>query len=223
MEHSCHKCGASVEDGIPFCKQCGAPQIRVIGVEPQPPAPSDISDKDQPAVLPLVLPSISSARVRWSQALPGAALGGAFSLLAVIPFASFGPIVLGPAFAMGGALSVMLYSRRERNRLLATAAGARIGAASGGFGFLFPAILVIATLVYRPGELRQVMLDQISRAAVRGYDLQNIEQMKQVLQTPQGLTFFIVLGLFALLLIFVVGSSIGGALYAAWLRKRTQL
>lgn len=124
---------------------------------------------------------------------------------------------------MGGALSVMLYSRRERNRLLATAAGARIGAASGGFGFLFPAILVIATLVYRPGELRQVMLDQISRAAVRGYDLQNIEQMKQVLQTPQGLTFFIVLGLFALLLIFVVGSSIGGALYAAWLRKRTQL
>src|ERR1700739_4104596 len=33
MEHPCHKCGHSVEDGKAFCSQCGAPQIRVAVVE----------------------------------------------------------------------------------------------------------------------------------------------------------------------------------------------
>ena len=29
MDYSCHKCGYSIEEGRPFCSQCGAPQIRV--------------------------------------------------------------------------------------------------------------------------------------------------------------------------------------------------
>jgi len=159
------------------------------------------------------------AGVQWSRALPGAALGGVFSLLAMlIPYAIF-----GPAFLAGGALAVMLYRRQVGGSLPTTGAGAQIGAASGGFGFLYSAILAIATLVYRPTELRQAMLDSIAQMAGRGYDPQKIEQVQQLLKTPEGLTFFVVFALFLMFLITVLGSSIGGALYAAWIRKQASL
>ena len=90
------------------------------------------------------------------------------------------------------------------------------------FGFLFVAIFVVAMLVYRPEELRQPMLEAITHPVVH-YDNQKIEQMQALVKTSEGLTFVVVFGLFLLFLIFVVGSSIGGALYAAWLRKRMTL
>ena len=36
MEQSCYKCGSVVEEGVPFCPQCSAPQIRVVIAEPVP-------------------------------------------------------------------------------------------------------------------------------------------------------------------------------------------
>jgi hypothetical protein len=218
VEHPCHKCGAGVEDGTPFCKHCGAPQIRVVGIEAEAGPAPEASDSNEslPVVPPLTLPAVSSAGVQWSHALPGAALGGAFSLLAaVIPFARF-----GPAFLAGGALSVILYRRHVKGGLPTPGAGAQIGAASGGFSFLFFAIPALATLVYRPDELRQWALDSISQQATRGYDPQKIQQAQELLKSPEGLTFFLAFVLFVLFLVFVAGSSIGGALYAAWIRKR---
>ena len=224
VEHPCHKCGAGVEDGVPFCKNCGAAQIRVPGVEPQPadepqvPGVSEQSKVAQPVpVLPPLRASASQPTgVQWAHALPGAALAGAFSLLAaVVPYAAY-----GPAFMAGGALAVVFYRRHVKDRLPTTREGARIGAASGGFGFLFFAVVMVATLVYRPDELRQAMLDKVTQAVARGYDPQKVEQMQQALKTPAGLTSLVTFGLFMLLVIFVAGSSIGGALYAAWVRKR---
>ena len=98
-----------MQQGVPFCKQCGAPQIRVIGFEPQPTTdvqPGESSpDILAPPALPTLLPASSQTHagtVQWSLALPGAALGGVFSLLAmVIPYA-----MLGPAFLLGGGLAV---------------------------------------------------------------------------------------------------------------------
>ena len=226
MEHPCHKCGAGVEDGTPFCKQCGAPQIRVPGVEteapavPEPTAPTLTESAPELINLPsLVLPERRSSGVQWAHALPGAALGGAFSLLAaIVPYAMF-----GPAFLAGGAVAVILYRRHLKDRVPSTGAGARIGAASGGFGFLFFSIPAIATLVYRPNELRQGMLDNLAQYVGRGYDPQKIQQVQDLLKSPQGLNFFVAFVLFILFLMFVVGSSIGGALCAAWARKRAQM
>jgi hypothetical protein len=148
--------------------------------------------------------------------LPGAALGGVFSLLAaVIPFAIF-----GPAFMLGGALAVRLYRRHLKGGVPSVSAGAQVGAASGGFGFLFSAIPVVATLVYRPDELRHAMLAQLP---ARGYDPQKVQQVQELLKTHDGLIAFVALGMFVMLLVIIAGGCIGGALYAAWLRKRNSL
>jgi hypothetical protein len=226
VEHPCHKCGAAVEDGTPFCKQCGAPQIRVPGieaVESSAPGPAGIAPAESvpevPSIPSVLLSEGRSPGVQWAHALPGAALGGAFSLLAaIVPYAIF-----GPAFLAGGAVAVILYRRHIKDRLPSAGAGAQIGAASGGFGFLFFAIPAIAKLVYRPDEIRQGMLDNLAQYVGRGYDPQKIQQVQDLLKTPQGLNFFVAFVLFILFLMFVVGSSIGGALYAAWARKRAQM
>ena len=167
----------------------------------------------------LISPEPRPAGVEWAHALPGAALGGAFSLLAaIVPYAIF-----GPAFLAGGAVAVILYRRHLKNGLPSPGAGAQVGAASGAFGFLFFAIPAVATLVYRPDELRQGMFDNLAHYTSRGYDPQKIQQVQDLLKSPQGLNFFVAFVLFVLFLMFVVGSSIGGALYAAWVRKRAQM
>ena len=43
MDHPCYKCGHSVEDGKPFCLECGAPQIRVAMPEPAAPVAGNVS------------------------------------------------------------------------------------------------------------------------------------------------------------------------------------
>ena len=136
---------------MPFCKQCGAPQIRVVAFDPEPSAPASSGDRSSDVLTPPPLPTLPrpfplarSGTVVWSRALPGAALGGIFSLLAmVIPYAVF-----GPAFLLGGALAVMFYRKSSGGIAPAPGAGARIGVASGGFGFLYLAVLVVVMAVY---------------------------------------------------------------------------
>jgi len=210
---------------VPFCKQCGAPQIRVLSVEPEPPPADRAAESSADVVLPPTLPVLplpfprsQTGAVQWSRALPGAALGGVFSLLAmVIPFGVF-----GPAFILGGGLAVMLYRRTSGGVVPTPGAGARIGAASGGFGFLYLAVLAIAMAVYRTVEVRDAMLESVSQMTARGYDPQKVAQVEQLVKTPDGMTLFLAFGLFMMLLIMVAGSSIGGAFYAAWSRRRSR-
>jgi hypothetical protein len=165
---------------------------------------------------PPPFPLAQVGRVQWSRALPGAALGGVFSLLAmVIPYAVF-----GPAFLVGGALAVMFYRKASSGIAPPPGVGARIGAASGGFGFLYFAVLAVATTVYRSTEVRDAMLESVAQMATRGYDPQKVAQVQDLIKSPDGMTLFLAFGLFMMLLIMVVGSSIGGAFYAAWSRRR---
>lgn len=216
MEHPCPKCGATVEDGVPFCKECRAPQIRVVGVEPRSPGGHD----DQEFALRSVeRPQSQSSRIRWWRALPGAALAGALSLLlAQIPLAAY-----GPAFLAGGALSVVFYRRRVKEAQVTPAIGARLGAAGGGFGFLLLAMRAILVLFYQPDELRKAVAARVSQLvsqlAARGYSAEDAPKFLEFLKTPEG---FVMFSLLVALVISVVGSSIGGAWYSAWLRKRAR-
>lgn len=229
MEHPCHKCGAAVEDGSPFCRQCGAPQIRVPGVEalepsvPGPPAitPTE-SAPDVPGLPPVMMSDRRPPAVQWAHALPGAALGGVVSLLSLLPFAVLAPAFGGLGFFLGGALAVLLYRRHVKSHLSA-GAGAKIGAASGAFAFLYVAIVMIGILQYNPEAWRKAMVDTAPQLTARGYDAQKLQQLLEQIKTPEGLTSMVVAFLFYGFLIMIIGSSIGGALYAAWARKRAQM
>jgi hypothetical protein len=186
---------------------------------------------DQESVFPLAAaPLTQSSRIQWAQALPCAALGGVFALLLLIPFAALGAgssvapfAVFGVAFMVGGAWSVRLYYRKVKDVPIKPRAGAQVGAARGGFGFLFLAVLIAATVIYRADEMRKGMADAIGQLTHRGYDPEMARQVLEFLKTREGLAFFVGFGLFVMALIFVIGASIGGAWYSAWLRKRTRL
>jgi hypothetical protein len=154
-------------------------------------------------------------------------LGGAFSLLLVFPLSLLGAaspmapfVVFGLAFLAGGAWAARLYRRKAKDVGLTPGAGARLGAASGAFGFLFLAVIIVAMVVYRADEMRKLMTDSAPQLVNRGYDAEKMQQMLDILKTPGGLAVFVTFGLFAMLVMFVIGSSIGGAWYGAWVRKR---
>lgn len=219
MEHPCPKCGEAVEDGIPFCRACRAPQIRVPGFEPAVTIPSHAAE-----VADTFLPAAQDSQVgtdggvQWSKALPCAVVGAALTiLLAQVPLA-----LLGPAYVAGGALSVWLYRYRAPKSVLSPMAGGLIGASSGGFAFLFVAIRGIATVVYHTDDVRQTMIDSINQASTRGYDPQTIQQAIESLKSPDGLAMVVTLLMAVGFMILTVGASIGGAWYAAWDRKRSR-
>ena len=218
MEQPCYKCGASVEEGTPFCKHCGAPQIRVLVTATDASSlPQTSENMGTASVQPLRLPVIPSPRVEWARALPAAVLGGICSVLAMrIPYAIF-----GPAFLLGGAIAVLFYCRRSE-RQPTPMAGAQIGAVSGGLVWLFFSIIMVGTLVYWPDMLRKQMLDSMAQMVGHGYDAQRAQQIEDLLKTHTGLTAFVVFGVVLLFVVFVAGSSIGGAFCAAWLAKRSR-
>src|SRR5271163_5184776 len=83
MEHPCYKCGQSVEEGVPFCLHCSAPQIRVVMAEPVTvPAADALSSEQTSSDLPHA-EAIPSAVVptRWSQTIQPCALAALVSTL----------------------------------------------------------------------------------------------------------------------------------------------
>jgi len=148
----------------------------------------------------------------------------AFSLAAFAPVFMAGSVLsmamFGPPLMAGGALAVALYHRRTAGAFLAPSAGALIGAASGLFALLFFSIPMVAMFVYHVDDVRKGMSDRAAQLISSGYDPAKLKDFLDLLKTSQGMAFLLVFGLFMLGLIFVVGASIGGAWYSAWLRKR---
>lgn len=165
------------------------------------------------------LPGTSKAGVQWSDALPGALIGGLFAwMMSTVPYPVFTLL-----FLAGGALAVRICVRRIQGWIPTVAAGAWIGAASGLFAFLFYAIRAIAILKYQPEALLREALEGFDQLAKLGYDPQKMHEMQEFLKTTGGLTAYAASQLFVILVIFVGGLSISGALYAAWVRKRMTL
>ena len=139
-------------------------------------------------------------------------MGGFLALfLSFIPFFLF-----GPAFLASGAFAVFLYRRRTFIHL-SRRAGARLGAASGGFAFLFLSVVISATVFYAPDKVREAMATQLKTGH---YDPEAVRALTNFVNTNAGLAACVIFSLLIILLICVVGASIGGAWYSAWLQKR---
>jgi len=93
MDHSCYKCGHSVEDGKPFCGQCGAPQIRV----PMPEA-AVVARKSGPS---LDLPYIVSGFADRSGTLSASALSVGFVWPTAIRACAIAALIAALVMALG--------------------------------------------------------------------------------------------------------------------------
>lgn len=212
MEHPCYKCGAAVEDGLAFCPQCTAPQIRVGLVE----AEAGFGACPEPASHSV---SAGKGNIDWSQALPAAALAGVIAaLLMFVPLGAF-----GLAMTAGGFLAVLFYRRRTAAAEVTPGMGARLGAVSGALGFAVFAIFAAVEVVvfHSGGQLRAALLEAIEQSAARSPEPQ-AQQVLEYLKSPPGLALMMGLGLVLVFIAFLVLSSVGGALSAALFRRRSR-
>jgi hypothetical protein len=209
VDHVCHKCGAVVDLGKPFCPQCGAPQIRV--AIPEPPLPT-AAHHDVPP-----LPT----QIIWRSALPKAA---GIALFSVLFMSLAARISMGLGFlsmALIGALTVWLYARSSPVPMSGTM-GLKIGIVAGFFAFIAHGGLALTVFVINPEvvmkDVRTAM--QQSPAAANPEARQMIERL---LSSPEGPTAIMIMALLMLFLLLVGMSALGGSITGAvWRANRAR-
>ena len=226
MDYSCHKCGYSIEEGRPFCSQCGAPQIRVAVPDSMVPA---VAGSAPPAELPTfslnssaVPHSLRSAafphEIEWRRAFW---VSAAAALLCVIVMSIR---LLNPLLAVLGAgfLAVMLYYRRNPTAVASARSGAKIGAMAGFLSSVIPALCfaIFVLVLHSGGEVRQEMMDSLQQFASRSGDPQ-VQATLDLLKTPEGLSKLI-LAMVGFFLISVAIATLAGASTGAVLKRRNQ-
>ena len=217
MEHPCNQCGATVEDGTPFCRHCHAPQIRVVGFEtlPVPNAGHAQEGPQETAAWPT--PILRPTVINWSSGFRVAAAAGLIA--AVLMFTPVGGLGLG--MLAGGFLAVALYRRKNLGSPLPTAAAAKLGLLTGGTGFAFFALLLAAqiTFFHKGPELRAALVHAVEQAASHNADPQ-AQAVANWLKSPDGLSLMIILSLFFTLIVFLILGAVGGALGTVILRNK---
>jgi hypothetical protein len=220
MDHSCYKCGHSVEDGRPFCGQCGAPQIRVIMPEAVAPLAGQLSSTTPvfSAQTPENLNSASlSPTIIWPVALRACAIAALIAAL----FMAFGLMVPLLAVLGAGFLGVTIYHRRNPAWLVNARSGAQLGAVCGILFFALAAVFEsIAVAVFHTGnEVRQKLLEALQQAAARSNDPQ-VQAAFEKLRTPEGIALMLVFGMIFLFLLSIAAGGLAGALTGAFLGRK---
>jgi hypothetical protein len=215
VEHACYQCGSEVEQGVAFCPQCRAPQIRVAVAEPAQAVPAENISPD--SVHP-ALPAPASKTIDWRQALPAAVLAGFISaVLMITPLGTF----FGLGMLASGFLCVLFYRRRVPHANPGPGMGARLGAVSGALSFiLFGLFSLMGSMIFHAdSKIRSALVEVFEQNAVRNPGPQ-AQQMLQLIKTPEGLIVVMVMGFTAMFLAFLIFSSLGGAIGAAMLRRK---
>ena len=219
MDHPCHQCGQSVEDGKPFCLHCGAPQIRVNVPEPLVPAPEGLGTG----------PSADGATNLGYSTMPAHSLPASLPL-AVRPTALAAGVAvflmflgLNPFVAALGAgfLAVALSRRLGAETAMLAAAGFKLGALSGLFLFAVSTILetLVVVFLHKGAEVRSQIMEKVQQAAAR-YPGPEVQPFLDFAKSPGGFTFLLAASLIFGLVTFVALGGLGGAIGAALLGRR---
>ena len=161
-------------------------------------------------------PVTDSQALQWPPALrstiPAAIIGATFMIF---------PLGIGIAgMIASGALSALFYYHRVSARNLTTGTGAKLGALTGFFGGVFTVIYTSVVAIFWGSEqFRAAMMDQLNQFASQTHDPRQLE-MIEYFKTPAGLTAILLLGTIVMLFLFLAFSTVGGALGAAWIRRR---
>ena len=221
-----------IEDGVPFCRHCGAPQIRVLiaGDEPatetlvsgasgeaQPPA-EPIPPGSAPALAPTRRADPLDRRaVIFSALLAGFAAG----LGTLLPFV---PVITLSMVAAGG-IAVTLYKRKMPYVSVSVRRGFRLGALAGLFGFLLNAGASVMGMLSGENRaaLRDAMHERLKEAMSVNSDAsaqQMLNNIGDMISTPGGLAALFAFSLLIFGLIFVLLGGIGGWVGAALFGKK---
>jgi hypothetical protein len=212
MDHSCYKCGHTIDEGRAFCPHCGAPQIRVS--VPEPAAAPVLSDS-----LPLVESGASvvypAVHGFWRLNARIAALSAVIS--ALLMFLGLNPFV---AALVAGGLAVALLRWRGLQEAMPPGAGARLGALSGLFLFCVCSVLesLIVLALHKGPEVRAEMLDRMQQVASR-YPSPEVQPFMDFVKSPGGFTFMMIASLIFGFIAFLVLGGLGG-LFGAMLVGR---
>ena len=220
MEHPCSRCGAAVDNNLPFCPACEAPQIRFepreeaqdsVRLHPAtaPPTPVLVS-----ATEPYPSGTTASERRRWLRA---AIYAGAISaLLSTIPYG----LIIGMPLA--GILAVRFYRSGAFVRSISSQQGFRLGALSGAFAFAILAFVSGITVVGVGGraEFRNRMLETVHQYQAANPDPQ-AQQVFQFFETPQGMTVMVIGGMLFMCVLFVVIAGLAGMISASVANRRS--
>lgn len=219
MEHPCYKCGQTVEEGIPFCPHCSAPQIRVVMAEAVAPAPVLAAAETGQTALPAsqTVP-VLALPMQWSQALKPCLLAGVVA--SGLMFLGLHPFV---AMVSVGFLAVIFYRQRRPEIMIKAASGAGIGSLAGLLWFAMSSVFeaLTVTLFHKGPELRTAILSKIQETASQTTDPQVLALFDRV-KTPEGFEFLMIAGLIFAFFASIVLGGLGGALGGVILGRRNR-
>ena len=220
MEQSCYKCGQTVEEGVPFCPHCSAPQIRVVIAEPAPPplAFASAATSQDAAVLPAsqTVP-VLALPMQWSQALKPCALAALVAFL--IGLWSQSVIV---AMLAAGFLAVIFHGRPRSGTPLRASEAARLGALAG----ILCSVIVSLFMGFAATvpDVRAKMQDECIASAQKlsAWFPANpaIQEQIDELKTPRGFVMALIKAGIVLFVLSIVLAGAGGALGGAMLGRR---
>jgi hypothetical protein len=215
MQHACYRCSAPVEDGTPFCKQCNAPQIKVVASEPL--LPQEVLEPHPQPLQRLTDDAPARSRsIEWRNALPSiffiAVPAGLLSVSGPLGLLFF-------VWAFGaGAIGVSTYRKRTRGSVTLGMA-ARLGFLSGAVGYTVILIIFLAAMSRPdfPKTLREQMRAQIDRTLANNPD-PGAKQLADMLSSPNGMATILTasMALFAFLFFIcsILGALAGATIFA---------
>lgn len=213
-----------IEEGVPFCPQCGAPQIRVSVPESDSPAfiPGTPAEMQPPAE-PIPLSAMHFARQPGSftlrDAIPAALIAGAgIGIGSMIPFGLAWIILV---IGAGGALSVAIYKRRHPFALNMRAVdGAKVGTLASLFGYILFAVVTVLAFVVNGSAMRQEIMHRMQEMRNPDPAMQpTYDQIAQKLATPEGMALMVTVALAFLLVFFLILGAAGGAIGATLMHR----
>jgi hypothetical protein len=218
MEQPCHKCGQAVEEGIPFCPHCAAPQIRVVLAEP--PAAHVFAAEG-------IGTAVADSSFETSEAIPPVPVAGSHMFKPCALAALVGSILvsvgLNPFVAMIGVgfLGVLFYKQRLAGAGVRPGTGAVVGAVSGAFWFVLSSVVgaVVILFLHKTQEVRDQLITKLNQAATQTSDPQTLAIFDR-LKSPDGIEFLMIAGLIFAFLLSIILASVGGALGAAIVGRR---
>jgi hypothetical protein len=216
MDSTCHRCAALISNDAAFCPHCGAPQVRVTVAAP------NEAEANLAAAATAVAAAVSPRAIQWRRALLPVLLPSALvAIVMQLPYLNLAFLLW---IALAAAWSCSLYSRRVPTAILDAGVGARLGAVTGVFAFLFEIILLGIALgvdaVSGHGELRSALQQQLRAAAQSNPNPAATDFYNKLVSSPEALAMFLAVVLVIMFVGFIVFGTIGGALRGASLAHR---